>query len=146
MGFGCAFYRFRDYIIKITSHFNFYVFSCYYLIFYIDICQKKSYNFVSICQIGDKMPKRIRRRIRGRFNHKCFKPCGIPQKELDTITLNYDEIEAIRLMDLENLYQAQAADMMEISRATFARIISNAREKIAFALINGKNLEIKEKL
>ena len=49
-------------------------------------------------------------------------------------------------MDLEGLYQAQAADMMEVSRPTFARIISNAREKIAFALINGKNLEIKEEL
>ena len=101
---------------------------------------------MNICQIGDKMPRRIRRRIRGRFNHKCFKPCGIPQKELDTIILSNDEIEAVRLMDLEGLYQAQAADMMEVSRPTFARIISNAREKIAFALINGKNLEIKEEL
>jgi predicted DNA-binding protein (UPF0251 family) len=92
------------------------------------------------------MPRHIRRRIRGRFHCRCFKPCGIPQKKLETLVLTHDELESIRLADINKMYQADAANMMEVSRATFARILTSAREKIALAIIEGKNLEIKEEL
>ena len=88
------------------------------------------------------MPKRVRRRIRGNFNHVCFKPCGMPNHTLEIVQLSKDEMEAIRLADLQGLYQENAANKMEISRPTFGRILSSARAKIADALINGKSIEI----
>jgi predicted DNA-binding protein (UPF0251 family) len=88
------------------------------------------------------MPRRVRRRIRGNFNHVCFKPCGVPNHTLEIVELTKDEMEAIRLADLEGLYQEDAANKMEISRPTFGRILSSARAKIADALINGKSIEI----
>jgi len=88
------------------------------------------------------MPRRVRRRIRGNFNHVCFKPCGMPNHTLEIVQLSKDEMEAIRLADLQGLYQENAANKMEISRPTFGRILSSARAKIADALINGKSIEI----
>ena len=88
------------------------------------------------------MPRRIRRRIRGRFHYNCFKPCGIPRHNLDYEVLTKDEIEAIRLADFEGLYQEEAAKEMGVSRPTFSRILSSARKKIANALILGKAIEI----
>ncbi len=88
------------------------------------------------------MPRRVRRRIRGRFHHNCFKPCGIPGHDLEYEVLTKDEIEAIRLADFEGLYQEDAASQMEVSRPTFSRILNNARKKIANALILGKAIEI----
>ncbi|GAX87780.1 conserved hypothetical protein [Lebetimonas natsushimae] len=88
------------------------------------------------------MPKRIRRRIQGRFHHNCFKPCGMPGHKLEHITLTKDEIEAIRLADFKGMYQEDAAKEMEISRPTFSRILNNARKKIATALIEGRAIEI----
>ncbi|MFA5189681.1 MAG: DUF134 domain-containing protein [Verrucomicrobiia bacterium] len=69
-----------------------------------------------------------------------FKPRGIPMLELEQVTLTLDEVEALRLADLEALYQEDAAKKMRISRATFARIIEQARRKVADALIHGKAL------
>jgi len=88
------------------------------------------------------MPRRIRRRIRGRFHHNCFKPCGMPVRELEYEFLSKDEMEAIRLADFEGLYQEEAAKEMEVSRPTFSRILSSARKKIANALILGRAIEI----
>jgi predicted DNA-binding protein (UPF0251 family) len=88
------------------------------------------------------MPRRVRRRIRGRFEHNCFKPCGIPGHSLERVYLNKDEMEAIRLSDYLGLYQEDAAKEMDVSRPTFSRILASARKKIALALIEGKTLEI----
>ena len=71
-----------------------------------------------------------------------FKPRGIPSTQLDEIVLSLDEYEAIRLADLEGLYQEDAASRMNISRQTFGRIIESARKKIADVIINGKALKI----
>ncbi|GAB6044849.1 hypothetical protein JCM11957_04470 [Caminibacter profundus] len=90
------------------------------------------------------MPRRVRRRIRGIFNNKCFKPCGVPNHSLEKIFLSKDEMEAIRLMDLEGLYQEEVAKEMGVSRPTVSRILTSARAKIADALINGKSIEIEE--
>ena len=53
-----------------------------------------------------------------------------------------DEFEAIRLADLEGLYQEDAADRMGISRQTFGRIVASAHAKVAEALVKGKALKI----
>lgn len=60
------------------------------------------------------------------------------------IVLLHEEIEAIHLMDLLGLYQEEAARTMNVSRATFARIIKSARKKISLALTTGCNLKIHE--
>jgi len=88
------------------------------------------------------MPRRIRRRIRGNFGNVCLKPCGIPAHSIESVTLSKDELEAIRLADLEGLYHEEAASRMEISRPTFGRILSNARKKLADAVINAKAIEL----
>ena len=51
-------------------------------------------------------------------------------------------MEAIRLADLEGMYQEHAAENMGISRQTFGRIIESAHKKVAEALIKGKALRI----
>jgi predicted DNA-binding protein (UPF0251 family) len=56
--------------------------------------------------------------------------------------LLHEEIEAIYLMDVLNLYQEDAAKSMEVSRPTFTRIIKSARQKVAKALISGYKIEI----
>ncbi len=71
-----------------------------------------------------------------------FKPKGIPASMLEEVALTLDEFEAVRLADLEGLYQEEAAARMRISRQTFGRIIESARGKIADALVNGKALKI----
>lgn len=73
-----------------------------------------------------------------------FKPKGIPIRELEEIPLAKDELEAIRLADLNELFQDEAAAKMNISRATFGRIIMRAHNKIADAIINGKAIRISE--
>lgn len=72
-----------------------------------------------------------------------FKPRGVPASKLEVVELQLDELEAIRLADLEGLYHSEAAQKMELSRATFGRIISEARRKVADALTNGKMLVFK---
>lgn len=72
----------------------------------------------------------------------CFKPAGRPLRELETVRLGLDELEALRLADLEGYYQEDAARQMGVSRTTFARIIASARAKVAEALVEGKALMI----
>jgi len=60
--------------------------------------------------------------------------------EVEILTL--DEFEAVRLADLEGLYQEQAAEKMKVSRQTFGRIIESAHRKVAAALVKGKALRI----
>jgi len=62
--------------------------------------------------------------------------------DLAEIVLEVDELEAIRLADLEGMYQEEAAERMGISRATFGNTIHQAHRKIAEALIQQKALKI----
>jgi predicted DNA-binding protein (UPF0251 family) len=71
-----------------------------------------------------------------------YKPRGVPLSVLQHVTLTVDELEAIRLADLQGLYQEQAAEKMKISRQTFGRILESAHKKIADALVNAKALAI----
>lgn len=80
------------------------------------------------------------RRVENIPEVKYFKPAGIPMREIEEISLNMEEIEAIRLKDLAGLTQQEASEKMEISRPTFQRILTSAREKIAQALIKGKGI------
>lgn len=71
-----------------------------------------------------------------------FKPSRIPLRELKENGLSVEEIEAVRLKDLEGLDQEKCARKMNVSRPTFHRVLGSARKKIADALINGKALRV----
>jgi len=68
---------------------------------------------------------------------KGFRPIGLPE-ENSPIVLNFEEYESIRLSDFELYGQVEAAQIMEISRPTYARIYESARRKVAQAFILGK--------
>jgi len=71
-----------------------------------------------------------------------FKPRGIPLKMLEEVELLSDELEALKLTEVEGLEQIDAAKKMKISQPTFARILASARKKIAIALTGGKAIRI----
>jgi len=71
-----------------------------------------------------------------------YKPRGVPLRTLEQVALTVDELEALRLADLEGLYHEAAAQQMNVSRQTFGRIVEAARRKVADALVNGKALSI----
>lgn len=71
-----------------------------------------------------------------------FKPRGVPMKELEEISISHDEMEALRLKYVENLEQTVAAEKMQISQSTFARILSSANKKVAQGLVNGMAIKI----
>jgi len=56
--------------------------------------------------------------------------------------LKLEELESIRLKDLEGLEQGECAERMGVSRPTFQRILLSAREKLADSLVNGKAINI----
>jgi len=82
------------------------------------------------------------RRIRCKPDTNYFKPRGIPLDMLEEVNLSLDELEAVRLADLEGLYQQDAAKKMDISRQTFGNIINSAHKKIADVLLHAKALKI----
>lgn len=71
-----------------------------------------------------------------------FKPQGIPLTNLQNIELNYEELEAMRLVNIEKLDQTSAAKKMDIHQSTLQRTLTRAREKITDALVNGKSIKI----
>lgn len=79
------------------------------------------------------------RRICAEFQHKTFTPDS--NFEL-YVTIQPDELEALRLCDLEGMDQEQAAFRMKVSRGTFQRILYAARRKSAEALCMGKGIKI----
>ena len=53
-----------------------------------------------------------------------------------------EELEALRLAEIEGLYQAEASTRMGVARSTFQRIMTEARYKVTKALVEGKALQI----
>lgn len=71
------------------------------------------------------------------FPVRLFKPAGIPGRDLPSVTLTFDEMEALRLVDADGLYQDAAARQMGISRPTLSRVLNEGRRKTAQALSQG---------
>jgi predicted DNA-binding protein (UPF0251 family) len=85
---------------------------------------------------------RLNRRVNSKFDTVYFKPLGVPMKELESVSLTFDEVEAIRLTDLEEMYQVDAAKSMNVSRQTLGNIVKSAHKKIAKALVKGMAIKI----
>lgn len=82
---------------------------------------------------------------------KCRRICSMPKAvrfrpescgREDAVTMSYDELEILRLIDYENLKQDEAASCMEIARATVQQIYAEARRKCAIALVEARPLVI----
>jgi predicted DNA-binding protein (UPF0251 family) len=82
------------------------------------------------------------RRIDPGLEIRVFKPAGTPLRGLQVVKLDLDGLEALRLADLEGLYHEAAAAQMGVSRATFGRILAEARARVAETLTEGKALRI----
>ena len=89
------------------------------------------------------MPRPRKKRILSRTPRAAvYKPAGVPLDQLPQISLLQEELEALRLADLEGLTQAQAAEEMGVSRSTFQRVLAQARRRVAQALVQGLALQI----
>ena len=82
---------------------------------------------------------RFCRRHRG---DRVFKPRSIPMSELAEIHIELDELEALRLCDLEGMDQEQAGQRMGVSRGTVQRLVKTGRAKVVEALVRSSALII----
>jgi predicted DNA-binding protein (UPF0251 family) len=87
---------------------------------------------------------RVRRQLRFNPNVYYFKPRGVPLKQLAEVVLKADEVEALKLHDVDQLDQQQAAAEMGISQPTFSRTLAKAYKKVAKALIKGQAIRLEQ--
>lgn len=88
-----------------------------------------------------KMP----RCVRFKPNTYYFKPRGIPLRNLEEEVLLSDELEALKLHEVDGLEQIEASKKMKISQPTFARLLEVAHKKTARAIINGSAIRIEKR-
>ena len=93
------------------------------------------------CQRGRGRP-RMYRLVHHEPDVEYFKPAGVRMRDLEVVILTFEELEALRLVDLEGLEQEEAAEKMGVSRKTLWRELQSARGKVADALVNGKAIQI----
>ena len=92
------------------------------------------------------MPPRIRRirKIRDIPVIKGFKPYGqnTDIRNEEPVTLLYEEYESLRLCDYDMYIHHQASKIMNVSRPTYTRIYASARQKVAKAFVEGRQIVI----
>lgn len=71
-----------------------------------------------------------------------FMPYGHQESRAGTIFLLFEEYESLKLLDYEKQTQEQAAQAMGVSRPTLTRIYMSAREKIATAFVEGRQIAV----
>lgn len=89
------------------------------------------------------MPRPFKpRRVSAMPRYTYFKPTGVPISLLDEVVLTVDELEALRLKDIEKLEQNECAARMDVAQSTLQRILVSAHEKVARVIVEGKVLRI----
>ncbi len=87
------------------------------------------------------MPRQKKLRYcRGVTGFNLFKPSGIPLAQLEIVELGLDELEAMRLCDLEEKQQEEAAVEMGVSRGTIQRLLQSGRKKLLSSITEGHAL------
>ncbi len=87
------------------------------------------------------MPRRKKnRRIQVPPVIKGMSVYGVRGRKSNEVILHLEEYEAIRLLDYQNLTQEEAAVFMDVSRPTLTRIYEEARNKVATAFVEGRDL------
>ncbi len=90
------------------------------------------------------MPRKTRsRRIQVPPVIKGMSVSGVRGRKSNEVILHLEEYEAIRLLDYQNLTQEEAAVFMDVSRPTLTRIYEEARNKVATAFVEGRDLLFK---
>ena len=85
---------------------------------------------------------RKHRHCRFQGNAFLYKPRGIPTHRLSEVKLSAEELEALRLCDLEGLTQDEAGQQMGVSRGSIQRTVKEARRKVIDALLRGAMLAL----
>lgn len=85
---------------------------------------------------------RVRRGPIGCGPLRCYAPQCEVWDEPERVVLHPDEMEILRLIDLEGLTQEEAARQLGISRKTLWKDLHEARKKVTDALIHGKLIEL----
>jgi predicted DNA-binding protein (UPF0251 family) len=63
--------------------------------------------------------------------------------ELEVMSLGEDELEALRLCDVEGLHQSVAGERMGVSRGTVQRLLKSGRETLVRAVAENAALVIR---
>lgn len=71
-----------------------------------------------------------------------FKPRGVPLRTLQTVTLTYEELEVLRLKNVQNLSQHECAEKMKTSQSTIQRLLTSGMQKVSQALTQGMAIQI----
>ncbi|MCP1714199.1 putative DNA-binding protein (UPF0251 family) [Methanocalculus alkaliphilus] len=75
--------------------------------------------------------------------YRCYAPvCNQDRADGDPITILPEEIEVLRLVDLLDYNQEEAAGIIGVSRKTLWRDLHEARRKVAEALVYGRMIRI----
>lgn len=93
------------------------------------------------------MPRpKVKKIIKTQLKTRKFTPVVDPRMKHDLNTgstrLEGEEIEALRLVDRDNLNQTEAGERMGTSQSTVQRIVKKARKKLIDALLNAKTIEL----
>lgn len=73
-----------------------------------------------------------------------FNPWCTEELKGEPIILYHHELEAMRLVHLEDLTVEEASLRMGLPRATFWRILESGRRKVVMALVEGRPISIRE--
>jgi predicted DNA-binding protein (UPF0251 family)/predicted Fe-Mo cluster-binding NifX family protein len=71
---------------------------------------------------------------------KVFGPAGVPARNLEKLRLSFDELEALRLLHLEGVTQAEAGRRLGVSGSTVSRMAGRAHRVVTEALVLDKAL------
>jgi predicted DNA-binding protein (UPF0251 family) len=71
-----------------------------------------------------------------------FKPDPAPSTDLHVIDLSPEETEALRLKNIKDLDQNEAALAMNVSQSTFQRVLASAHKKVSEAVVYGRPLRL----
>ena len=99
------------------------------------------YDKIYLERGGSMARPRKRRRVCRLPNIKVYGPLDGDIHD-EPIILSVEEYEVIRLIDLEGLEQEQCAERMDVARSTVQRMYTEAKQKVADSLVNGKILRI----
>lgn len=89
------------------------------------------------------MPRPVKcRRVEHLPPYDRYKPAGILCDNNEIMVLSIDELEAMRLKDVEGLSQVECAKHMQVSRQTFQLILEKARKTLVLAITQGYAIQI----
>jgi predicted DNA-binding protein (UPF0251 family) len=96
------------------------------------------------CGLGRKKKKRTLSE-KSSTTTTILKPQGIPLSKTKILTISADELEALKLKNIENLHQVAIAEKMSVSQSTLARTLKQANKKLTLALVNGWSIKLNNK-